>query len=81
MPRMPFEESRTSRPTTTAYLDHQDWRLNSSEPKNMDSREQEPKGHELDHGKPKIQDLGASHLDLVLLLRDIPCATRPPRHH
>jgi hypothetical protein len=62
-PRMPFEESRTSRPVATAYQGYQDHHPNGPEPKYMNPRVQELNGHELDYRRPRIRDLGVSQLE------------------
>jgi hypothetical protein len=63
MPRIPFEETRSSRPTATAYPEYQAQYPNSTEPKYMNSRVQELNGDELDYGKTRTRDMATSQLE------------------
>jgi hypothetical protein len=63
IPRMPFDETRTSRLSAAAHLDYQDQHINSSKHKYMKLRVPKVNGHELDDGKPRIGDFGASQLE------------------
>ena len=63
MPRMPFDEPKTSRPVVTAYAGHEEQHPNKPEPKKLKSRVRELNGHELDYGKTRNRDSGASQLE------------------
>lgn len=63
MPRMPFEETRSSRLTATAYPEYQGQYPNGAEPKHMNSRVQELNGDELDYGKTRTRNTATSQLE------------------
>jgi hypothetical protein len=63
MPRMPFEETRSSGPTATAYPEYQGQYPNSVELKYMNSRVQELNGDELDYGKTRTRDRATTQLE------------------
>jgi hypothetical protein len=59
-PGISFEETTSSTPTATAYLEHQGQYPNSAEPMYMNSRVQEHNGDELDYGKSKTRNTATS---------------------